>query len=364
MKRFARSSQEVTVSLRRRILETVLVGYILLVTLSSADAIHASGDAEQANQNQIICRVDVPAKEEQTLVTSPRSRNPKTPPFGTFVVKLEHAPYPYDGKYADSEQDFFDHVDPISGTRFHTNRYGVRLAEKTHYLDSSVLFHVPKHFDPRRPITYVVFFHPIQSNVRKSNQEYALARQVERSRLNAILVMPQLARDAADTSPGKFFQRNVFSMFMTEVAEVLASRMGKSCHKTLAEAPMVVAAFSGGFKTAAYVLERGGANERIIGVLLLDALYEDLDKFEHWIRANLNDAFFVSIFGQGECEKNSRALALQLNRPELLENPIWPGKVRKGKIVLVRSSYKHNDIPLLGPPSEPLLTVLRGIGPK
>jgi hypothetical protein len=364
MKRFARSRQEVTVSLRRRILETVLVGYILLVTFGGADAIQALGDAEQSSPNQIICRVDLPAKEKQTPVSSQRSKNLKAPRFGTFIAKLDHAPYPYAGKVADTEHDFFDTVDPTSGERFHTNRYGVRLAEKTHYLDNSVLFHIPIHFDPRKPLTYVVFFHALQTNISKSNQDYALAKQLEKSGLNAILVMPQLARNAADTSPGKFFQRNVFGMFMTEVAEVLANRLGKSCHNALAEAPIVIAAFSGGFKAAAYVLDRGGLDERIIGALLLDALYEDVDKFDHWIRANLDHAFFVSIYGQGECEKNSRALAMQLNRLELLEHPIWPGRVAKGQILLVHSPHKHNDIPLLGPPAEPLRTVLRGIHRK
>ena len=348
----------------RRVLDTVLIGYILLATFSIVDAIHASRDAERSNPNQMICRVDLPAKEKQTLVSSHRSKDPKIPHLGSFIVRLEHAPYPYAGKVADSELDFFDTVDPIDGTRLHTNRYGVRFAEKTHYLDNSVLFHVPKDFDPRRPMTYVVFFHPIQSNVAKSNKDYALAKQVEKSGLNAILVMPQLARDAADTSPGKFFQRNAFSVFMSEVAEVLASRLGKSCHKSLAEAPIVIAAFSGGFKAAAYVLDRGGLDERIIGVLLLDALYEDVDKFESWIRANLHHAFFVSIYGQGECEKNSRTLAMQLNRPELLGHPVWPGKVAKGQIILVSSSHKHNDIPLLGPPVEPLHTVLRSMHRK
>ncbi len=303
----------------------------------------------------------MPAHQDQPPAPPQLPKGLQEPSLGTTIVKLEHAPYPYDGKYADSDQEFYDYIDPASGERFHTNRYGVRLAEKIHYLDNSVLFHVPKHFDPRKPLTYVVFFHAIQTDVSKSNRDYALAEQVENSGLNAILVMPQLAKDAADTSPGKFIRRNAFSVFMEEVAEVLAGRLGESCRTELAQAPILVAAFSGGFKAAAYVLDRGGLDERIIGVLLMDALYEDVDKFEHWIDAHANRGFFVSIYGQGECEKNSRTLARLLNRLELLEHPIWPDKIAKGEILLVQSPHEHREIPLLGPPPEPLRTVLHSI---
>ena len=304
------------------------------------------------------CGESMPTPVEQPPTPGQPPKGIPGPFRSTFVVKLEHAPYPYVGKYADGEQDFFDYIDPASGERFHTNRYGGRLAEKKHYRDNSVLFHVPKHFDPRKPIMYVVFFHGIQTDVSRSNRDYALARQVENSGRNAILIVPQLAKDATDSSPGKFFQRNAFSVFMAEVAEVLALRLGASYRCELAEAPIVIAAFSAGYKAAAYVLDRGGLDERIIGVLLMDALYEDVDKFHHWIRANADRALFVSIYGRGECEENSRALAGRLNRLELLDHPNWPDEITKGEILFIRSPHDHVQIPLLGPPPEPLRTVL------
>jgi hypothetical protein len=287
--------------------------------------------------------------------------NPQGQPSGTFVAELEHAPYPYTGQYADNDIDFFDYVSPESGERFHTNRYGVRYSEKSHYRDNRVLFHIPSHFDPQKPFFYLVFFHAIDTDIFKSDRDYALTRQLEASGSNAIFIMPQLAKDAADSSPGKFFRRNAFKAFMEEAATILAARLEAGHQRSLEDAPIVLSAFSGGYKAAAFVLDRGGVEERIAGVLLLDALYEDVDKFHKWIMENIQRSFFVSIYGQGTCATNSRELARLLNREESLDQPVWPDEISRGTITLISSHHEHLQIPLLGPPREPITTLLRTI---
>jgi hypothetical protein len=333
------------------------------------------GDCGWLHSQEITRKDSVAQAQPKESVSMPdRHRPAGTPPGenaqqgdpGTFVSRMELTPYPYDGKHGDSDVDFFDTVNQATGERFHTNRYGLRLAEKSHYRDNRVLFHVPKHFDPRRPILLVVFFHGNQSDIIKSNREYSLAKQVENSGKNAILIIPQLARDAPDSSPGKLFQRNLFRAFMTEAADVLAAKVGEAHRQALAEAPVFIAAFSGGYKSAAYVLERGGVNERVVGLLLLDALYEDVDKFRDWWRTHGHHSIFVNVFGRGECEENSRLLANQLNRPDLLDHPVWPDTIDRGKAYFIQSHHPHLDIPRLGPPSQPLRSMLLSIdvGPQ
>jgi hypothetical protein len=344
-----------------RRLGVLLLGCALSIAIRGTEAIHPLENPDQPVPTRAICGESMPARGEQPPTSGQPPKDLPGPFRGTFVAKLENAPYPYTGKYADSDLDFFDHLSPANGERFHTNRYGLRLAEKTHYHDNSVLFHVPTHFDPRKPLMYVVFFHGIQTDVAQSNRDYALAKQVEDSGQNAILIIPQLAKHGADSSPGKFFQRNTFKAFMTEVAEVLTLKLEESYRGGLDEAPILIAAFSGGYKSAAYVLDRGGLDERILGVLLMDALYEDVEKFHHWIRANADRGLFVNIYGQGECEDNSRALARRLNRLELLDHPNWPDEITKGEVIFIQSPHEHLEIPILGPPPEPLRTVLRSI---
>jgi hypothetical protein len=59
--------------------------------------------------------------------------------------------------------------------------------------------------------------------------------------------------------------------------------------------PIVIVAYSGGFGPTLSVLARGGAKERIRGLVLLDALYAGIDQFADWIADN-RSTFFVSSY--------------------------------------------------------------------
>ena len=111
-----------------------------------------------------------------------------------------------------------------------------------------------------------------------------------------MLVAPQLAYDAADSSAGKFWERDGLKRFMAEAAEQLARSYGDPrSAEIFANMPVVIVAYSGGFETAAWSLQVGGLGKRVTGVVLLDALYGHLDKFASWIAKNRH-AFFVSSY--------------------------------------------------------------------
>lgn len=280
--------------------------------------------------------------------------------MGIFIATLGSAPYPYHGPYGDTGVDFFDYTDPLTGARFHTNRYGVRLPEEGHYRDGSVLFYTPPQFDPAKPFAFVVFFHALDTNIRRSEADYDLSGQVDDSGKNLIFVMPQLAKNAPDSSPGKFFGANAFRAFMDETAGVLAGRLGEGYRERLRNAPIFLAAFSGGYKAVAYVLDRGGVPGRIKGVILLDALYEDVDKFEKWAREHLAEGFLVSLTTRGECEWNSLTLASRLEYTRVEVSRKWPVRsIDRGTLYVVSTRGTHNQVPLIGPPARPLAGLLR-----
>ena len=277
---------------------------------------------------------------------------------GTFVEALKSAPFPYSGK--DADPNFFDFVDLQTGERYRTTRTWERLSEKDHYRDSSVLFHVPSQFNPNKPFTYVVFFHGNRTEVRQCVKEYRLDDQIDSSGRNVILVLPQLAKNAADSSPGSFAKKNAFKAFMQEAARVLSSKMGKKYQQQLEHAPIVLAAFSGGYKPLACTLDRGGIDSRIKGVLLMDGLYEDLYIFGRWLLHHLSGTFFVSIFTEGStCEEKTGMLAQFLREHRLPFKEEWPKGVKKGQICLVRSPFDHMQVPVEGPPRQPLAELLR-----
>lgn len=278
---------------------------------------------------------------------------------GTFVQTLRHAPFPYYGKYEDTQVDFFDFTDPVSGRRFHTNHRGERYSEREHYSDGRVLFHVPLHFDPRKRFAYVLYFHALSTDIFSSDHDYELGRQVDSSGRNVILVVPQLAKNAADSSPGKFFRRNGFRAFMGEVGGVMTSRFGKEFKRKFSAGPILLTAFSGGYKSVAYVLDRGGVNDRVDGVFLMDALYDDVDKFHRWIGGNIGRSFLVSVYTRGKCEENMKDLLSRLPKRGIQVRVGWPQTLSRGSIHHALCDTDHMRIPLAGPPEDPLAGLLK-----
>lgn len=282
------------------------------------------------------------------------------PYHGTFVEALPNAPFPHSGK--DVDPNFFDFADPRTGERFRTTRTWERLSEKEHYRDSSVLFHVPSQFNPNKPFSYVVFFHGNRSDVRQSLKEYRLDEQIENSGKNVVLLLPQLAKNASDSSPGKFSRKDVFRAFMQEAAQALSQKVGKKHRRQLEQAPIILVAFSGGYKPLACALDRGGAASRIRGVLLLDALYEDLYIFGKWLLNPAGGSFFINIYTDGSsCEEKTKSLAQFLCEHHVPFKEEWPKAFTKQQICLIRSSSDHLQVPLEGPPRDPLTAVLRSL---
>jgi hypothetical protein len=111
-----------------------------------------------------------------------------------------------------------------------------------------------------------------------------------------VLLAPQLAVDAADSSAGKFWQPGGLKRFVAESTDHLARLYGDpGAAKAFANMPVVIVGYSGGFLPTAWSLEVGGITKRVAGVILLDAVYGELDKFATWIENN-RSGFFVSSY--------------------------------------------------------------------
>ena len=65
---------------------------------------------------------------------------------------------------------------------------------------------------------------------------------------------------------------------------------------------------------AAYALERGGANHRVNGLILLDALYGDEPKFAAWFAARRRQAFLLSAYTDSTKEENATLQGLLTKR--------------------------------------------------
>src|SRR5271165_2291710 len=260
----------------------------------------------------------------------------------THLIGFENSAFPYFGK---------------------NPRTGDGAYAQGRYSDNRVLVHVPAGFDARKPGVILVFFHGHGATLERDVRDrQLLPKQISESGVNAVLVAPQLAYDAADSSAGKFWERGGFKRFMAEAAENLARVYGDPrAAEGFAKMPVVIVAYSGGFVTAASSLQVGGLGPRVKGVVLLDALYGEIDKFSSWIVDN-RSAFFVSAYTQGTKRHDDELARILRDKgikvTEELDGPLKPGTVA---FLSTGEGIRHRDYVTLAWTEHPVKDVLQRI---
>src|SRR6266403_3911058 len=261
----------------------------------------------------------------------------------TTLVSLKSSAFPYLGNNPRSDEPFLD----ISKgeRRGHRSYNGHVYWQDETYNDNRVLMHVPEHFDVRRPGVIVVFFHGNGATLARDVRDRQLVpRQISDSGVNAVLLAPQLAVDAADSSAGKFWQPGGLKRFLAESTDHLARLYGDpGAAKAFANMPVVIVGYSGGFMPAAWSLEVGGLGNRVRGVVLLDAVYGELDKFASWI-VNNRSGFFVSAYTR-YTKRHDHELMQILKEKSIAISEDIDGPLRPGSVVFVETAEggTHRD---------------------
>jgi hypothetical protein len=106
--------------------------------------------------------------------------------------------------------------------------------------------------------------------------------------------------------------------------------------------PVVIVAYSGGYGPTLAVLEHGGANSRIRGIVLLDALYSGTEKFANWISANKN-AFFVSAYTPHIRRHNAELERLLKDRSVAFGAELKPNRLPGSVTFLPTGDISHRD---------------------
>jgi hypothetical protein len=261
----------------------------------------------------------------------------------TTLVSLKSSAFPYLGNNPHTEEPF---LNVSKGGRRGHRSYGGRVYwQDETYNDNRVLMHVPENFDVRKPGVIVVFFHGNGATLERDVRDRQLVpQQISDSGVNAVLLAPQLAVDAADSSAGKFWQPGGLKRFVAESAEQLARLYGDpGAAKAFANMPVVIVGYSGGFVPAAWSLEVGGLGNRVRGVFLLDAVYGELDKFASWI-VNNRTGFFVSAYTR-YTKRHDHELIQMLKEKGITVADDIDGPLRPGSVVFVETpeGVTHRD---------------------
>ena len=294
------------------------------------------------------------------FVTSSFAQSP-LPSAKTQLVPFDVSPFPYSGPVPDKAMTFLDIVN--GERRGHASGRGGVYWEDLTYTDRRALLHIPRGFDLRRPAAIVVFLHGnLATLARDVRNRQQVPRQLEQSGLNAVLVAPQFAVDALDSSSGNFWTPGVFAKFLDEAADRLGRLHGDPRARDIfARAPVIVAAYSGGYNPAAFALAVGGATARIHGVILLDALFAEQDKFADWL-AKRPDAFFVAAYGKAARNEHAELQRMLTERGVGFKTTL-PARLTPGTVAFydVGNEVVHNDFVTRAWVNDPLRTLLARI---
>lgn len=235
-------------------------------------------------------------------------------------------------------------------------------APGSRWRDATTLVFVPSHFrvlDDRRVDT-VVHFHGHKTTAAEAMKKHQLREQLDDSRQNAILVMPQGPVRAIDSSGGKLDRPGGLGRFLSEVRTTLqraeVSKALAAAHVPAAAriGAVCVSAHSGGFGVTARCLKHGGFD--VNEVYLFDALYGEVAAYLDWVLERRSQSAarsrhkLVSYYAGGKPRSNSLALIKSLRQRgievlhEEREGQLSRAEITKGRAVFIRTRIDHSRL--------------------
>ena len=314
------------------------IGNAIVLTLASWLALgpmaFAASTSMAANQKIPVPRAAQPRLKGVPVPKQVHAKLRPLPAALTELVPFDASPFPFDG--VKPNEGLFLNVYQ-SGRRGHATGRGGTYWDDTTYNDRRTLLYIPKAFDIRKPAVMVVFFHGNSAILERDvKARQRVPEQLAAAGINAVLVAPQFAVDALDSSAGSFWQPGTFRQFLDEATVHLLELYGdERTRMPFSKMPVVLVAYSGGYNPAAWSLAIGGAEDRIHGVVLLDALYGEVPKFTDWVASKHGrSGFFVSTYSASSASGNAEAQHL-LAQHQIKLSRTLPPKLAKGTVAFV-----------------------------
>jgi hypothetical protein len=216
----------------------------------------------------------------------------------------------------------------------------------THYSDSSVLIAVPPQFKPGKNIDVIFWFHGWRNCIDSAASYFELIKQFYASQRNAILVLPESAKNAPDSYGGKLEKEAVFKNLLNDVLNKLKSE--KIIGKKAKAGNVVLAGHSGAFRVMAHILQNGGVEVK--QVILFDGLYSQTDKYTAWIQADASHQF-INLYTNkgGGTDEVSEKMMQQLREKNIPfinagEKDVHTPMLKTNQVIFIHSLKEHNDV--------------------
>lgn len=226
-----------------------------------------------------------------------------------------------------------------------TNSAGTQFGAEQ-YRDSTVGLVVPRGYVPRDAIDLVVCFHGHKTHVSRVIDVFKLEEQIAKSGVNAILVVPQGPLDVPDSGGGKLeLDDGGFARFVAEVAAYLHAERITTTDRI---GTIALAAHSGGYQVTASILHRGGMNEHITDVILLDASYGGFKWFVDFAKSK--PAARIVSFHTEHLDKRNAEFAGLLDQAgvahrDVAEADVSAVKLSERGVTFVSTKLAHKEVP-------------------
>lgn len=221
----------------------------------------------------------------------------------------------------------------------------VMYSANEHYTDSTVLIIAPKNLSGKKTVDLVFWFHGWNNNVDTAAVRYELIKQFIASKRNAVLVLPETARNSPDSYGGKLENTGVFKALVADVIQGL--KIKQRISKNSVAGHILLGGHSGAYRVIARIIKNGQIP--VDEVMLFDALYGETAIFISWIKADSQHRFIHLFTDHGGTNEESKRMVNLLAKSkvsylEIEEASLKPQQVVSSPIIFIHSLKQHDDI--------------------
>lgn len=213
-----------------------------------------------------------------------------------------------------------------------------------HYSNSDVMIFIPKNFTIKDSVELVFYFHGWWNNIDSSVNQFNLFEQFYNSKKNAILILPETAKNSPDSYGGKLEENEIFKELVKDINEEL----NEIFNKEITIGNITLAGHSGAYRVMAFILMNGGITNKINNIFLFDALYNDVEKFTYWLD-NFNGKFINIYTKEGGTKSESENLVLclegwNLDHIVIDDDDFELNDLIQSRIIIIKSQLEHNEV--------------------
>ena len=233
----------------------------------------------------------------------------------------------------------FPHPDRVAGYM----RKGIHYSFEEHYSDSSVLVIIPEAYKKKSTVDIMIFFHGWGNSKDTCNQKFDLAKQLEVSEKNMLLIIPEGPKFAPDSFNGKLCDEGGFTRFIDELLDSLKT---DKIIRTKNIGRIILSGHSGGYYVMAHILRWGGYTDKISDVVIFDGLYWFREDYMQWLIDY--DGRLVNIYTENGGTKDNTLMLMETC--DSLGVDYFRGETKKlenmpeDRVLMLYSDLGHSDV--------------------